>query len=379
MDGYNGKYSLLGLFMLVYFVSYGANDLSNLFTPTDSYMQTGPARGEGLLSKTELLILAGGIVLVLGYRVAVLVASVRPQIRNPREWSTVAIWTVGPLLWILGTISTYRWHVYVIPDTTNEAHRRGLESIGNVAATVYVIGNMMQPLGILLLAYAMKKYRSPYLFTVVIAAVVLQIFIGFVVDIKGLAMLGAMLVIVTSILLDNRLPKGWLAFGALFVIFIFPVFQAYRAAIHGERGLARTAVIQNFTRVLELTLAANEKVNRGPDRAQTFFERSSLKGSTEIIVEKTGNGVDFQHGHTLSPILMTFVPKLVWSDKREVETGQLVSLSNSTSPTATTSSRLSITPGRVLLELWLDGGLGRNGHRRSDLRLDRRAFQSCRW
>src|SRR3984893_2636437 len=35
IDGLNGRYALLGLFMLVYFISYGVGDLSNLLTGSD--------------------------------------------------------------------------------------------------------------------------------------------------------------------------------------------------------------------------------------------------------------------------------------------------------------------------------------------------------
>jgi hypothetical protein len=323
IDRLNGPYALLGLFMLVYFVSYGVGDLSDLFRGSDLAL-VSPSRLTGnVLSKTEMLILLAGITLVLGYRAAVSRVDAGRPVRNPRDWSKHTILIVGPILWVIGTYATYMWHVYIVPDTTNEAFRKGIASISTFAASVNILGQMMQPLGILLLAYAYRAYRSPLLLPVVIGVVVLQVLLGFVVDIKGLAMLGGILVIMTCVLVDGRLPKGWLAAGAVFVILVFPVFQAYRTAIHGDRGLARTAVIQNLGKVLQYTLAAEDKVNSGRDRAQTFFERSSVKGSTEMIVEKTGNGVDFQRGHTLTPILATFVPKIIWSDKREVKTGQL--------------------------------------------------------
>jgi hypothetical protein len=181
---------------------------------------------------------------------------------------------------------------------------------------------MCQPLGVLLLAYAWSVFRKPYLMALVIAIVILQIFIGFVVDVKGLAMLGIILVIMTSVLVDGRLPKAWLAAGVIFVALIYPYFTAYRTAIHGA-GIARTAVVENFTEILKKTIAAKERVNTGRDRAQTFLERSSVKGSVEVIVEKAGNGVAFQWGHTLSPILAAFMPKIIWSDKLRIPTGQL--------------------------------------------------------
>jgi hypothetical protein len=325
IDRLNGRLALLGLFSLVYFVSYGGLDVSTLFSDV-----TGQSfqRGGEFLSKTEVVILSGGFMSVLGYRLAVrlavrLATGGRPLL-SPRDWSLPTILIVGPILWAIGTYATYEWYVHIVTDTTNEAVRKGLGSIGVYAASAYILMQMLQPLGIFLLAYAWRAFANPFLLPIVIGIVVLQVLLGFVIDIKGTAMLGGVLVIMTYVLVDGRFPKGWLVAFAAFVVLLFPVFQAYRTAIHGDRGLARTAVLANFGKVLELTLAATDKVNSGSHRAQTFLERSSIKGSTEMIVEKTGADADFQRGHTLTPILQAFIPRVVWSDKPDIPTGQLV-------------------------------------------------------
>jgi hypothetical protein len=354
IDRLNGRYALLGLFMLVYFVSYGVGDLSNLFRGNDLSTAESSALAVSVLSKTEVVILLAGIALILGYRGALFAAAAAGPVRDPRDWSKTMVLIAGPLLWAIGTYATYMWHVYIVPDTTNEAFRKGISSVSTLVASANILGQMMQPLGILLLAYAYRTYRSPLLLSAVIGVVILQVLLGFVVDIKGLAMLGGILVILTCVLVDGRLPKGWLAAGAVFVVLIFPVFQAYRTAIHGDRGIARTAVIQNFGKILQLTLAAEDKVNSGRDRAQTFLERSSLKGSTEVIVEKTGNGVDFQRGHTLSPILAAFVPRILWSGKQEVQTGQLVNKSFH----ITDSDDIFISPSNLGELYWNFGWFG---------------------
>src|SRR5260370_40560996 len=49
IDGLNGRYALLGLFMLVYFVSYGVSDLSNLLTGGD--LSGSPSSQRAALSK----------------------------------------------------------------------------------------------------------------------------------------------------------------------------------------------------------------------------------------------------------------------------------------------------------------------------------------
>jgi hypothetical protein len=128
----------------------------------------------------------------------------------------------------------------------------------------------------------------------------------------------------TIILVDGQIPKIWLAAAVAFVIFVFPIFQAYRTQVHGNLGMARTEVAANLGRALELSLAAKDRVNSGQDRAQTFFERASVRGSLRVIVENTGNGVNFQHGYTLAPLLATFLPKIIWGDKPSVPVGQLV-------------------------------------------------------
>jgi len=321
IDGLNGRYALLGLFMLVYFVSYGVGDFNNLLTDSDPSGLPSSGHPAGGLSKTEAVVLVGGIMLILGYRLSVLLVNANRPGRSPKDWSKGAILIVGLAFWAIGTIATYTWNIYIVTDTTNETVRKSLAGMSNSTVTIYLLGQMCLPVGMLLLAYAYRVFRSPYLVPVVVAMVVLQLFIGFVVDVKGMAILALVLIIVASVLVDGRFPKIWLAVFMLFAIFLFPFFQAYRGVIHGN--VARTAVVENFGKTLERTIAAKEKVNSGKNRAQTFLERSSLKGSTEIIVENTGNTVDFQRGHTLSPILATFLPKIFWSDKQSVLTGQL--------------------------------------------------------
>ena len=319
LDGLNGSYSLLALFMFVYFVSFGALDVINILVGNESVVSRD---SEGLLSKAEAVILVSGVMWVIGFRTSVFIVRANRPTRVPKDWSKGSLLTVGLLFWAIGTIAKYRWNVYIQKDITNEAVRRALASIDPLTTSAYILAQMCQPLGMLLLMYAFKVFRKPYLLIITIIVILPQVFIGFVIDIKGEAMLGMILVIITSLLVDGRLPKTWLVLGALFVTFVYPYFTAYRSEIHGA-GIARTTVVENFGKILQKTIAAKDKISSGPDHQGTFLERANVKSSVETIVAKTGNGVDFQHGHTLSPILATFVPRIVWSDKQGVPTGQL--------------------------------------------------------
>ncbi len=318
LDRLNGRYALLAIFFAVYFVSFGAADLAEILKGQSS------ATSSAAFSTTEAVILVGGIMLALGYRMTVAIGSTTPRRSPPRDWPILSIIAVGLTMWAIGSFTTYWWHVHIVTDTTIEASNKGIASAGTWIVSANLLGQLMQPLGILLLAYAWRLQRGPFLLALVVIIVCLQVVLGFIADIKGLAMTGGILVIMTIVLVDGQIPKIWLAAAAAFVIFVFPIFQAYRTQVHGNLGMARSEVAANLGKALQLSLAAEERVNTGRDRAQTFFERASVRGSLEVIVDNTGNGVNFAYGGTLTPLLATFLPKIVWGDKPSVATGQLM-------------------------------------------------------
>jgi hypothetical protein len=183
---------------------------------------------------------------------------------------------------------------------------------------------MLQPVGILLIAYAWRSTRSSLLFLLILIAVVVQVVLGFTINVKGEAMIGGILVIVTYMLIDGRLPVGWLIGAALYGLIVFPIFVASRAEIHGSRQIARTTILENFVHTVELAIAAEDRVNKGVEKTQNLLERTSVRGSLQMIVERTGVDVDFQHGATMTPLLATFIPRFIWTDKPDVATGRMV-------------------------------------------------------
>jgi hypothetical protein len=317
LDGLNGRYSLLGMFMLVYFVLFGLGDFSAL-------LQGPPTElSKAVLSATEAVILTGGVMVVVTYRCVVALTALKAARTTYRDWSMGSVLVMGCILWTIGTFAAYQWYVHIVTDTTNEAFRKGIQSRGTYVISAYILAQMMQPLGVLLIAYAWRTYRSALLVWPVLTIVVLQIVLGFVIDQKGTAMMGGTLVILTCVLLEGRVPKIWIAGAFAYVIVVYPIFVAARTEIHGTRGLARTAIVENLGKVLQIAIASKDRVASGPNREMTFLERLSLRGSVETFVEKTGREVPYQHGYTMTPLLATFIPKVIWSDKPVVPTGQL--------------------------------------------------------
>lgn len=319
MDRLNSRYTLLCAFFAAYFLYFGVADLFGLFQPAAS-VHTVP-----LLTPAEIAVLTGGFLVLLGYHATARQTRATSQSpANTADWSTSNLVLIGLILWVLGTLAVWYWSVHVVVRRSVEIDNQ-LSSLGT---TIVMLGRLVQPLGIMMLAYALVVTRSRRLLPLILAICVLQVVLGFISDSKETALRGAALVILVKFLVEGRVPKAWLAGGVLFVSFAFPIFQAYRYEVTGERGVTNEQAAKNLGELLQIAYAAKDKVAAGfygaGTRGQTFFERASLKNNVELIVARTGHGVEYQRGHTLQPLLGSFMPRLFWPDKPDVAAGQLM-------------------------------------------------------
>ncbi|MEP7244946.1 MAG: hypothetical protein ABI885_14875 [Gammaproteobacteria bacterium] len=323
LDSINGRYALLAIFMGLYFLFFGMVDLLSLWF-SDGF----PAGQPGSMSAAEEGILLGAALALGGYLLGAKLGGDAPRTGTTditTDWPRTTILMVGLALWICGTAAVIYFQVFAAPDKTNLSVKHGLESMGPLLTFVVMLGSLLQPLGLLILAYGYAKSRTFFWQALIVAIVLAQVVVGFITDIKAIAFLGGLLVIITKTLLDNRLPRVWLASGVIFLVIAFPIFQAYRHEVAGERGLNRTQALQNLTKVFKIAVQSRDKVTNGhqSERAQTFFERLSGKQNVAMIFEHVGVDTPLLGGNTLVAIPLAFVPRLILPDKPDVPVGQL--------------------------------------------------------
>jgi hypothetical protein len=318
MTALNGPYALLGIFSLNYFLFYGALDLSHLLSA-----QTFAYGADGFISASEGVILLGGALVQASYRLAC-GAMQTPKSRAPKDWPELVLVIGGVALWAVCTALNWEFNVHIVNDANAEAMARGLGSLTGLQTTVFMLAHMSQPLGILMIAYAQCRYRRGYMIPLLIGVVLFQLLFGFVIDFKGEAFLGGILAVLTKVLVDGRLPKAWLVAMLVFIAVGFPVLQANRVIVRGQYGANSTRVSENIGKSLERAIEARGKVSTGHDRSQTFAERLSLKASVDTIVTGTGDITPFQRGYTLTPLISTFVPRLIWPDKPSIAVGRMM-------------------------------------------------------
>jgi hypothetical protein len=318
MKRINDRYALLALFTLLYFLFFGALDLQTLLIGAEFVRPH-----EDFLSTPELAILTGIAAVLLFYQAGVALGDPGERQSAAAEWPSITLPLVGISVWLAGTAAMIYLQVFVMPTKTGFAADKGLASMGPALTFVVMLGHMMQPLGILIVAYGYAKFRNVLWFVLIVAIVAAQVFIGFIEDIKMQATIGIVLVIMVRTLRDNRLPVGWLAAGLVFLVLAFPIFQAYRAEVTGARGLDRAQAFRELDKVIDIVLASREKVTEGQGRSETFLERASNKRNVEILFDHVGVDVPLLYGHSLVGIPMAFVPRLLAPDKEDFSVGLL--------------------------------------------------------
>jgi hypothetical protein len=354
LDRINGRHFLLAVYLAVFFAFFGLSDFMGILTGETS------AGDESVIGRSEWVILAAAALVIAGYHAGIRWLGDKDSRAGagPREWPFRVVLGIGLAFWVVGTAGLMYWQTFVITDRTNASLERNLASLGGGLTTLFMLVQLIQPLGILLLAYAYAKYKRAYLFALILLVVLVQIVLGFVADFKGEAMQGGILVIITKTYVDGRLPKGWLLGGVLFILLVFPVFQAYRIQVRGEGGVTSLQTLENLVAIFQSSLQAEEKVSKGVGgsayKAQSFWERSSLKPSVDLIVARCGNDKPYQWGATLTPLAAALIPKILWPDKPSLAVGQIFNREFSVSEVADTY----ISPSHVGEVYWNFGWIG---------------------
>ncbi len=233
---------------------------------------------------------------------------------------------LGVALSVAGSIAFAYLFLSAVTVNTNLATANAFAAMGPVLVFIVMLGTLIRPLGLLVLAYGYARFRNALWLALVLAMVCSQLVLGFAADTKTLPLQAGLLVVVARTLVDNRIPKWWVIGAAVAVAIMFPIFQANRAAVVGERGLNRAQAAQDLGRTLQLALEARDKAAlhaNSRERAQYLFERASTKGNVELAFEHTGVDAPFQYGRTLLDLPLAFIPRLVWPDKPGFPAGQL--------------------------------------------------------
>jgi ABC-type glycerol-3-phosphate transport system permease component len=325
----NDRYMLLVVFSLVYFMFYGVDELT---TTIFGSKYSSPTSGH--LNVTHIVILVGAALAQLGYRM-ICNSSRTNDLVVKKDWPERSMIIAGGLLWIVCTWLTWQFKVNIVVSTFSADVSRGLGGLNSWQTSAFILAIMLQPLGILIVAYAQSKFKRAYMTPLLLGVVLFQLFMGFVTDVKADALSGALIVLVTKLVVDGSIPKKWLVATVVFIVLAFPILQANRA-VRGMGGIDRSEAAKGIGEIVKKAVQASNEESPHAEQQQSFFERLSLVGSVHTIVSRTGMDRQFQKGYTLTPLVTTFIPRIVWPSKPDVQTGRVMNKEFQISPVADT-------------------------------------------
>lgn len=315
----NGRYALLGIFMSMYFLLFGALDMRDLIVGA---APTVPRAEFPTLAQIAALL--GAISLLIGYRAAVNLVGASAKENVSIDWPSSTLLVVGLTLFAVGMIAVAYFQLVLATENTIRSTLFAFTSMGPFLTFLVMLGRLVQPLGAVILSYGYAKSRSPLWVLLITMVVASQVLLGFLTDTKETVLLSVVMVAVTKSLFDGRIAKMWLLAIVAFATILFPVLQANRV-VRDEHGWDRAQVLANLGTVLDAAIEQNVKTQERPgvERSQTFLERVSGETVLEILFDKVTESGNYLHGSTLEPILFTFIPRLLVPDKVSVPVGQL--------------------------------------------------------
>lgn len=303
---YRGKHSLMLVFLAYYFGAFAAKDLVTLL----SNRPLPDLKAAAVFSGGEIAIILGVICFILGYlSVARLAGEKQPGMLS-REWSPRIMIALGALLWITGFYITAQWQ-FGIGDRYS-----GVTLSHSLGGFISLL-RMLQPLGSLVLIYCFLTSRSKFALLIMAATMLGDLALGFLGDSKEIALRAPLLYLFSTVILRERLP---LTQGIVFILaagVAFSLFSAYRESVHSKE-VSRSEAYRNIGSELDSIARQDKPVGeRLAGGLDYFADRITLKQNVELIVARTGNGVKFQGGHTIKPLLYAFIPRLIMPDKAD--------------------------------------------------------------
>jgi len=313
----NGPYCILVIFSPVYFIYFGMTDALGYFFDLPA---SKSSRGMGL-TDTEMAILLGWICLIIGYVLAVRLFS-QTKLKVEKDWKTKHLVVLGFICTIIGW---YALWTLQLGFADHYSHTK--VDMGPIKGMILIIGKMLEPFGAVLLVYAYLKEKSQTLLLIFFGICILKIPLAFVLDSKEIALQNLIIFFAAKWFYDGKVPVRWLLVFFVGVSLLFPLFYAYRTAVFSSSGVTREQAMASMTSNIDKTLRRSKKTTKEEGALQSgiisFTGRMHLKPLVTLVISRTGHGVPYQEGYTLSLLLYALIPRVILPNKDDSSIGQL--------------------------------------------------------
>jgi hypothetical protein len=322
IDRWNGAFAMLGVIMAVYFLTFGMADAASMFFPPKS------AHPEGVfIDGGEAMLLVGTFLQLIGFHFGVRIAGSRAGSSQVKDWPRGLFLPLGLSLWSLGSAALLYHALFVQVENTNAAVTAGFAKLGIWNTTgLILMENYAGPLGIIILSYWWTRWAKRGGSVLMLAIILAQFAIGWVVDQKEIALSAPAVMLLTRFIISGRVPTRWLVCSILGIVLVFPVLTAKRVIMQEGLGVTRAQALSRTGEILMRAIAERDVArvsNKYEQKTQSFLERATDKAAVQAFAAHVGVDHPYKMGTTFEPLLYVFIPRLVWSDKPGDSSAQL--------------------------------------------------------
>jgi len=193
-----------------------------------------------------------------------------------------------------------------------------------------------------LLTYVYLRYRSKAAALLIGMNVVALLLLGLLTSDKMDALIGPAVVVLTSMLLTKKVRARWILLGFVAVIVIYPASEFVREDLLQGASVAELVMNPGYTLGMIGRFAASGKIT---DYLAMGFEATAHRidglGIASVIIRDTPGVSPFQNGRTLGLFFVSFIPRILWPNKPDINIGQWITdvygsgpgITSSTAPT----------------------------------------------
>jgi len=349
----NLRHRLLAIFMGCYFIIFGLHPTLQVLTGQTGFIAWGinatNTGVEGVYAlKSDMVVIVGGLAALAGYFLIFALRGQRLSHFLDHEWRYPIIIKVGAITWAIGFAQMIAYDLNVSPLHI-PTHVMGLP-IG-VASNI----RMLSPLGAIMLIYlAVRGYRPPAVWPVLLLIIVCEFLFGFISNSKEISFRIPVLLLVGLYFLGGRISKKLLVSLVIVGVPYLLFFNAYREILmeneYKTPAAALAALGKNIETVKRQTVGQTGIVSGSLANAT---ERIDGKIYIDIIVAGIDSGrVPYLGGESLGWFFSSFIPRFLWADKPDISLGQQFNRAFHLS-----ESRLTFVPTTELGELYWNYGM----------------------
>lgn len=311
------RHTILAILGIIYMLAYALPVFAN-YLPAGAFAEPGNFTPPEPLRRPDTIIgqwvgLFSLSMLLLAYAVPVGKWIGRSLPAPRRDWSLVECEIIALGMLAVGWTIVSLGILGVIPKAL------GSGVISTLAA--------FQIYACVVLTYAFTRYRSSAALLSLIVAAALSSILGGLSGSKTLALEPVALIVLTRMFMAGRVRLRWIVLGVLGLILFYPVSIFYRQVILSGDTLPITAPLSDLSGTVHRVqgFIASQKIEDTLALgSQATASRFDALGVSSVIIRDTPRVSPFQDGRTLVLFFYSFVPRLLWPNKPNINIGQWI-------------------------------------------------------